>query len=112
MTCSEMLVSALTPVGLPIYPDVYTGDGLEYLVYNYNEYPDLFGDDTNEMTQNIVQLHYFLPLAQNPTATKRKIKKAIYSLGETAPTVINASDGVSQHFVFEFSIYTAEDANG
>lgn len=59
MTMNEILIQALSPVSLPIYPDTYTGQDVEYLVFNFDATPILFGDDKPVYLQYLIQVHLF-----------------------------------------------------
>lgn len=109
MNIDEKIISALAPAELPAAPNVYDGDSTEYLVFNYSEHPDLFGDNWNEVTRVIAQVHLFLPHGKNPNELKRKIKAGLKTLDGTPASITNASDSLAQHYVFELSFIVPED---
>lgn len=98
----ERLMTALDGITEVIVPNLFQGTDSEYIVFNYDEYPDCFGDDEETETRCYVQVHLVCPHGQNPNATKKAIKQAIKGMGGTAPTVVNANDSDCQHYVFEF----------
>lgn len=101
MSIEERVINALSPLGLPVVPNLYDGEELAYIVINYSEYPELYGDDTPEMIRNIIQVHLFLPHGWNPTALKKRLRKALATVFDNYPSTVNASDSVGQHYVFE-----------
>ena len=92
---------------LPLFPNVYTGTELSYLVYNYYMIPEVFADSAAHAARYSIQLHLYLPHKTNPNATKLSIISACVNNGFTFPSMTNASDEDGQHYVFEF-----EYANG
>ena len=101
MSINSTLIAALSPIVTDVVPNLYTGDSTEYIVFNYSEYPNSFEDNAPEAIRYLVQVHWYLPLLTNPSTNKKLIKQALASADFTYPTVINASDGDTQHFVFE-----------
>ena len=101
MSIEERIITALSPIVSEIMPNVYTGDSLEYIEFNYNEIPAVIADSTTDTYRCIVQVHYYLPSKQNPTATKKQIIEALNDAGFTMPSITNASDQNGQHYVFE-----------
>jgi len=112
VTPDNTLITALTGIvpAKDIAPNIYYGTAEEYIVFNYNEYPELFGDDTNELLRYFVQVHYVCPHRKNPTEKKRRIRAALTALDGNVPTCVNASDDAAQHYVYEFSL--VGDPNG
>ena len=101
MTVNQAIIDAVTPIVSKVVPDNYNGEEKEYCVFNYTEYPDLYGDDGPTMIRYSVMLHYFLPLGENPIITKKRIQNALHDAGFTYPSVTNATDNEYQHYVFE-----------
>jgi hypothetical protein len=101
MSIDATIRTALTPIVPIVKPNVHTGTELEYIVFNYTELPTLHADDRPHAIRYLVQLHWYLPTNVNPNAKKKQIKNALMSADFTYPSVINASDGEGQHFVFE-----------
>ena len=97
----ERLRAALLPSGLPVFPNLYTGDALEYLVTNYTMLPALQAGDRPGAARYLVQVHYYLPHKKNPNAVIEALCKALHAAGFTAPSVQNAADGSGQHYVLE-----------
>lgn len=101
MSIDSAIRNAITPIIPIVKPNVYTGSETEYCVFNYTELPTLHGDNSPHAIRYLVQVHWFLPTGTNPNAKKKQIKNALMNAGFTYPSVINASDGDGQHFVFE-----------
>lgn len=83
------------------------GEAEEYCTFNFDELPEMAGDDAPQAIRYLCQLHYFIPRGRRPSATKKALCRALLAAGFTYPTVVNASDGADQHYVFEF-----EDVDG
>ena len=49
----------------------------------------------------LVQVHYFAPHELNTVAMRREITRRIAAAGFTRPSITPASDGTSQHYVYE-----------
>ena len=101
MSCDEAINAAFGGI-LPLYPNVYTGDTLEYLVYNYYVIAEVFADSAAHAARYAIQLHLYMPHKKNPNDTKLEIIAACVQNKFTFPSMTNASDGDGQHYVFEF----------
>lgn len=106
MSCDEAINGAFGGI-LPLFPNVYTGKELSYLVYNYYVIPEVFADSAAHAARYSIQLHLYLPHKTNPNETKLSIIGACVSNGFTFPGMTNASDGEGQHYVFEFEYVNA-----
>ena len=101
MSCDEAINTAFGEI-LPLFPNVYTGTELTYLVYNYYVIPEVYADSVSHASRYIIQLHFYLPHKANPNETKLSIINACIDNGFTYPSMTNASDKDGQHYVFEF----------
>jgi len=101
MSCDDAINTTFGEI-LPLYPNVYTGDALTYLVYNYYVIPEVYANSVSHASRYSVQLHFYLPHKGNPNAIKLAIINACISGGFTYPSMTNASDKDGQHYVFEF----------
>ena len=101
MSCAEMLQSALSPSGLPVYPNVYTGTDEEYLVTNYTVLPDVFAEDTAHAARYLIQVHYYLPPKKNPNTMIQTLCRALADAGCTCPDVTPAEEKNKQHYALE-----------
>ena len=69
--------------GLPVSPDIYTGDDDKYIVYTYeDERPVYWGDDMPLEDQVIVQVNLFTPPKFNYMALKHQVRDYLETLGE------------------------------
>ena len=100
MTVDEALMSALSTI-LPTFPNKYTGELLEYIVYDYTVVPSVFADHAPRAARYLVNVHHYLPEKADPTATRITISHALFGAGFTWPYITNASDNDGQHYVFE-----------
>lgn len=101
MSVDSSIQAALTPLGLPVSPNIYTGTELEYIVTNYSTIPEVYAERAPRAARYLVQVHYYLPHRQNPNLTIRQISRALWEHGSTWPGVTNASDSDGQHYVLE-----------
>lgn len=103
MSLNERLVKMLDGLTKePAAAESYNGPEAEYLVFNYTEIPDDFGDDEPGHYRQLIQVHLFSTPERDITGLRRKIRRRIIGAGFTAPTVVPASDQNGQHLVFEF----------
>ena len=84
MSIEERLISAFNGL-VPAASQTYKGDEDEYITINYTA----------------VQVHYFAPHELNTVKTRREITRRIVAAGFTRPSITPASDGTSQHYVYE-----------
>lgn len=69
--------------GLPVSPDVYSGDDDKYIVYSYeDERPTFWGDDETIEDQAIIQVNLFTPPKFNYMTLKHQIRDYLETLGE------------------------------
>lgn len=101
MNCDEAINTAFGEI-LPLFPNVYTGTELTYLVYNYYVIPEVFANSVSHASRYTIQLHLYLPHKANPNEIKLSIINACIDNGFTYPSMTNASDKDGQHYVFEF----------
>lgn len=101
MTINERIREAVLPIVPVCVPDLYDGEAQEYCTFNYTEIPDGHGDNRPHAIRYLVQLHYFLPPGETPLQKKRELCRALLEADMTYPTVENASDELSQHYVIE-----------
>lgn len=102
MTVDAALQAALSGFGLPVFPNLYTGEALEYLVTHYDVISEIYADDKAGAARYLIQVHYHLPHKQNPNLTLRRLQRALWGAGCSWPGgVVNASDGKGQHYVIE-----------
>lgn len=101
MSVDARLQEALSPCGLPVYPEVYEGEALEYVVTNWTALPELHAGDVPGAGRYLVQVHYYLPRRQNPNAMIRTLCLELIAAGFTAPSVVPAHEADGQHWVLE-----------
>lgn len=101
MSIDETLKTALSGVGLPVYPNIYTGPDLEYLVWSYTEIPAVFADGAPHAARYLVNVRYYLPHKQNPSATKQLLRRALFGAGCTWPSITPIGDSEGQGYAFE-----------
>ena len=116
-TINQRIIAAVKSVVLTCVPGTYNPNVGEetaaYCTFNYTELPDDFGDDAPGAMRYLCQVHFYAPWktgageSNNTMATRKALRQALFAAGFTYPSVTDASDADSQHFVFEF-----EDCDG
>lgn len=88
MNVNSIVISALTSLAIPVVANVYTGTAESYVVFNYaDERPALRADDTDQLDETIIQVHYFTRLS--PLVNKKTIRRLLRVAGFT---IINTSE--------------------
>ena len=90
------LQTALTPLGLPVYPNLYKGDCLEYIVTNHNAIPVVYAERAPQAARHIVTVRYSLPFKKNPNPKLLEIEQALFNNGFTFPDMTDVSDSEGQ----------------
>lgn len=69
--------------GLPVSPDVYSGDKDKYITYEYtDERPSFWGDDETLDDQAMIRVNLFTPPKDNYMDLKHAIRDYLETLGE------------------------------
>ncbi len=88
MNVNPIIISALSPLGLPVSANIYEGSADEYITFNYaDERPTVRADDTDILDETEIQVHYFT--RGNPQTNKKAIRKALRASGFT---ILNTSE--------------------
>lgn len=99
---AEVLTEALSPLWpQAVFPQVYTGQALRYVVWNYNSLPAVWAEDDAHAARYLVQVHLYLPHKEDPHAAILALSEALHRAGLTRPDVTDASDSEGQHWVLE-----------
>lgn len=101
MSVDQALQASLTSFGIPVSPNIYTGEEIEYIVTNYSTIPEVYADRAPHAARYLVQVHYLLPHGQNPNLMLQGISRALWEGGFTWPGIVNAGDADGQHYVLE-----------
>lgn len=104
---NQRIIEAVGPVAGVCVPDLYLGEQETYCTFNFTELPEGLGDNGMRAVRYLVQVHLFLPLKAKSVALRHQLRDALMAAGFTAQTITNATDKVSQHYVYEF-----EDVGG
>ena len=97
----DALQAALKPLGLPVYPVLYTGADLEYIVTNHTTVPLIFAEHIPNAARYLVTVRYFLPWKKNPNPMILQISQALFDAGFVWPSVTEASDADGQVYALE-----------
>ena len=92
-------LSALFPGA--VFPMVYTGGLLKYVVWDYNTLPAVWAEQAPQAARYLVQVHFYLPHKENPQEAILSISRALFDAGLTWPSLTDAADAEGQHWVFE-----------
>lgn len=84
-----------------VFPNVYTGPLLHYVVWNYDEIPAVFAERAPNASRYLVQVHFYLPHKESPTEAIQALRRALFNRQFTWPSLTDASDGDGQHYVLE-----------
>lgn len=80
MNVNQLIISALSPLSIPVAANVYNGPAKEYITFNYaDERPSLRADDTDILDETTVQVHYFT--RGNPQQNKKAIRRLLRDAG-------------------------------
>lgn len=101
MSVDEMLNTALTAVGLPVFPNSYTGDEERYIVWSYAQIPAVHACDAPHAARYLITVHLYLPHKENPNALKQAISRALFNADCTWPSITNISDSEGQGYAIE-----------
>lgn len=72
-----------TLTGLPVSPDIYSGNEEKYIVYTYaDERPVFWGDDETIADQVTIQVNMYTPPKFNYMDLKHMIRDYLETLGE------------------------------
>lgn len=83
MNVNEEIQALESIAGLPVSPDIYTGNKEKYIVYTYeDERPVFWGDDEPMEYQVIIQVSLFTPPKFNYMELKHQIRDYLETLGE------------------------------
>lgn len=118
MNTFEKIQSVAQALGIPAYPDVYSGRDSErperWMTYNFSDNRgSLWGDDDPNAVIHYVQVHLFMPYNQNFLAIQKTIRNRLFEAGFTFPEITvlvdeatSLSSGTQKlrHIVFECDI--------
>lgn len=100
---AEALQGALETVfdSSQIFPHVYTGTLLRYVVWNYSVLPALWADSRPRAARYLVQVHFYLPHKEDARETILALQRALADAAFTWPALTDAADADGQHWVLE-----------
>ena len=101
MEINEKIINAIMPIVPVCVPHMYNGTETEYCTFNYTRFPDEFFDNRPQSIVYSIQIHYYVPLGVNPEIPLEQISKALFSASFDFPQIVDATDEVCQHYVFE-----------
>lgn len=112
MSIDSRIKEALSPTGLDVEADVYTGKNPVHYVFNYDTIGLDFADDAPEHDRVLIQIHLYAPTSVKVLHLIKRTKFLLWSAGFTWPTMTGSSDGNDRHLVFECEDAEGVDADG
>jgi len=109
MTLNQRIIQVLSPLGLPVVPDVDTLHRPRCLVFNYDLLPAQPADNRPTWYKALIQVHLYLPLGNDGRELRRQVMEALVDAGMTWPEIIDATDDETQHKVFECETLVGKD---
>lgn len=106
MTLNRRIIAALSPAGLPVYPDIYPGKESSYYTFHYDLLPRQPADNRPLFYLALIQVHLHAPLKQDTVSLRGQTVRLLTGNGFLWPEIVNATDENGQHFVFETEIIT------
>lgn len=104
METEQRIINALRDLGLPVFPNIYTGEELSYFTFSFDSIPESFAEGTAVGVREMLSVHLFLPNGQSPVRIKRRTVMGLIANGATYPSITNASDEECQHYIFECEV--------
>lgn len=101
MSVDAALQTALSTLGLPVFPNKYTGADLEYLVTNWVMLPAASAGDKARAARYLVTVGYYLPDKKNPNPVLEAICLALAGHRFTCPQITPAHSDHGQHYAVE-----------
>ena len=84
-----------------VFPQLYTGPLLRYIVYNYNIIPVVWAESGPAASRYLVQVHFYLPHKEDPREAILALQRALFDADFTWPSVTDAEDSDGQHWILE-----------
>ena len=109
MTLNQRIIEALSPLGLPVVPDVDTLHRDRCFVFHYDSGPTFYADNMPWMYTYQIQVHLFLPLGENSLAMVDKAVRALMAAGFSALEVTDSTDESGQHKVLSCEAAAIEE---
>jgi hypothetical protein len=112
MSVNSIIITALSQLGYPCVPNVYTGSDKYHFTFNYvDDRGSDFGDDEPSCTKASMQIHFFLPINENGSqinyiALKKKVRELLFTAGFTYPAITELTEAENniRHIVYECDI--------
>ena len=118
MTVNERSIAALSPLGYPVVPDLYTGTQTVYLTFHYSVRGAFFADDAPGYDVYLTQVHLSAPFGWDSVEARKEIKKRLFTAGFTWPEETDAGNETraeradGQHIVFECELEEGVELDG
>ena len=82
MTVNQKIKKALEPFGYPVKPDQYTGSEKRWITFNEADNRAVMHGNNRPLGDRVaMQIHFFLPLAENYLKERREIRQALLDAG-------------------------------
>lgn len=100
MTINEITIQALKPLSIPVWPDESKAETDIYCVFNYDEVPGLFANNSPQVIIYNMMVHLFCPQGHNSIAMRKQIRTLLKQAGFSYALIDDVSDEDGQHWVF------------
>lgn len=107
MNVNENIIAALSPLGYPVEPSIYTGKSDKYFRFNYvDDRGEVFADDTPQIDRAYLQIHFFCPQSFNYMTLKKQARSKLFKAGFSYPSIAETdeNDTGKHHIIFETDI--------
>lgn len=95
MNINAIIKSALSDLDLPVSWIEHRGDETEYIVFDFEESPSLYGDDSDAAASAMVYVYYFT--TDDPISKISEIRRALRASDFTIlETMTTAADNARQ----------------
>ena len=105
MNVNQLITTTLSPLGLPIEQDIYSGNETKWITYSYaDERATLHADDAPQIDTAEIQIHLFVPSKFNYFQLKKQIRSLLFGAGFSYATIVTLLEDNIRHLVFECSV--------
>ncbi|MBQ8574824.1 MAG: hypothetical protein IJ447_02110 [Clostridia bacterium] len=111
MTLIQKLDEVLKPMGFEFFPNVYTGNGIEYGIYdNITEGGDLFCDDAPEFCVTSFRVHIYV--LDDRIKKKKQLKSLLRSAGFLLGDITEQHEKETGYTHYTFEVETFDPEGG
>ena len=104
MNINKKIIDTLSPLGLPVKENLYTGNETQWIVFNYaDDRGDAYANDAPAVEVATMHIHLYAPLDFNYQNLKKQIRSLLFEAGFSYATVSTEieTDTRLRHLIFE-----------